>query len=81
MEIDKDRRKFMATAATGAVAATGVASAQNETGNVSASESGSGNETASGGGGESGSRPPKTHEVKMVSDGSSYYFDPVGLHV
>lgn len=35
-----------------------------------------GNETDTGGSGD-----PTTHEVAMLSDGSEYIFDPIGLHV
>ncbi|MDY7081304.1 MAG: halocyanin, partial [Halobacteria archaeon] len=71
-KVDRDRRKFMATS-VGFLSLMGVAVAQNDTGNTSSG----GNQTAS----EGQDREPTTHEVQMVSDGSSYYFDPVGLHV
>ncbi len=30
---------------------------------------------------QNGDGAPQTHEVLMVTDGSEYYFDPIGLHV
>lgn len=64
--------------ALGVLGLSGVAAAQNESGNASASET-AGNQTGNqteGGGGE-----PTTHEVAMITEGSDFIFDPIGLHI
>lgn len=56
MDIDTDRRRFIASVVGGAVvAATGTVSAQEDGGT--------------------------THEVEMITEGSEYYFNPIGLHI
>lgn len=69
MGIDRKRRKFMTTAAAGVVGLSGTAAAQNQSGNAT------GNQT------DAGDGEPESHEVLMVTEGSDFYFEPIGLHV
>lgn len=81
MDEDTDRRGFLAAVATGAAASVGTAAGHEDHGNESESAH-EGNETeATGTDTGTGSGGSTTHEVAMITQGSEYIFDPIGLHV
>jgi plastocyanin len=74
MDIDRERRALLTAAGGAALAGTAAAQDGNATSNAT---DGDDEDAAS----EGGDREPQTHTVEMRTEGSTYLFDPVGLHV
>lgn len=80
-----NRRTYLRRLGTGGLAATALSAPAAATSHENGTSAGNGSAT-NGNGTDAGGRSAspadgETHEVEMVTEGGSFYFDPVGLHV